>query len=51
MVDVDFWRDQAEEFRAAAERIIDPALSDELLELADICERVASEIEDHVPAG
>jgi hypothetical protein len=51
MIDVEFWRDQAERFREAAERITEPALSDELLELAEVCERVASEIEDHVPAG
>lgn len=51
MIDVDFWRDQAEKFRDAAEGVTEPALSDELLELADICERVALEIEDHAPAG
>jgi len=51
MIDVDFWRDQAEKFRDAAEGITEPAVSDELLELAAICERVASEIEDHAPAG
>lgn len=51
MIDVDFWRDQAEKFREAAEGVTESTLSDELLELAAICERVASEIEDHVPAG
>ena len=51
MIDVDFWRDQADKFRDAAEEVTEPAVSNELLELAAICDRVALEIEDHAPAG
>ncbi len=51
MEDVVFWREQAAQFRERAETTKDPSLSQELRELAEICEEVASEIEDHAPAG
>ena len=51
MEDVAFWREQAAKFRDRAEASRDPARSAELMELAEICEEVACEIEDRAPAG
>jgi hypothetical protein len=51
MQDVVFWRRQAALFRDEAETRTDASQSRELRELAEICEQVAAEIEDRVPAG
>ena len=46
-----FWREQGAKFRRRAETASDPALKQELQELADICEEVAAEMEDRAAAG
>ncbi len=51
MEDAAFWREQGAKFRRRAEHSSDPELKTELGELAEICEEVASEIEDRAPAG
>ena len=51
MEDAAFWRDQGAKFRRRAEDVDDPELRTELVELAEICEEVAAEIEDRAPAG
>jgi len=51
MEDAAFWRDQGAKFRRRAETSGDPTLKAELVELADICEEVAEEIEDRATAG
>lgn len=51
MEDAAFWREQGAKFRERAENVTDEALMAELLELAEICEEVAEEIEDRAPAG
>ena len=51
MQDVVFWRRQAALFRDEAETKTDASQSRELRELAETCEQVAAEIEDHMPAG
>ena len=51
MDDAAFWRQQARTFRDRAEATNDASLHRELLELAEICEQVAAEIEDRATAG
>ncbi len=51
MEDAAFWREQGAKFRRRAETSGDPALKAELVELAEICDEVAAEIEDRAPAG
>jgi len=51
MDDVAFWREQAVKFRDRAETTGDRARSAEFLELAEICDEVACEIEDRATAG
>lgn len=51
MEDAAFWREQGAKFRQHAETTADASLSAELLELAEICEEVAAEIEDRAAAG
>ncbi|HWI26053.1 MAG TPA: hypothetical protein VN668_03735 [Stellaceae bacterium] len=51
MEDAAFWREQGAKFRHRAETSDDAALKSELVELAEICEEVAAEIEDRAPAG
>lgn len=51
MDDVAFWREQAAKFRDRAETTGDRARSVEFLELAEICDEVACEIEDRATAG
>jgi hypothetical protein len=51
MDDAAFWREQAIKFRDHAEAVADAALYAELLDLAEICEQVAAEIEDRATAG
>jgi hypothetical protein len=47
----DYLRDQAAKYRQLAEQTDDPVIKDELLELASVCEEVASNIEDHLTGG
>jgi hypothetical protein len=47
----DYLRDQAAKYRQLAEQTDDPAVKNELLELASVCEEVASNIEDHLTGG
>jgi hypothetical protein len=47
----DYLRDQAAKYRQLAEQTDDPVIKVELLELAAVCEEVASNIEDHLTGG
>jgi hypothetical protein len=47
----DYLRDQAARYRQLAEQSDDPVVKQELLELASVCEDVASNIEDHQTGG
>ena len=47
----DYLRDQAVKYRQLAEQTDDPVIKVELLELASVCEEVASNIEDHLTGG
>jgi hypothetical protein len=51
MIDADYWLEQAAKFRERAKTTKDPALHDELLDLAAVCEEVAETIESHSPSG
>ena len=46
-----YLRDQAAKYRQLAEQTDDPVIKNELLELASVCEEVASNIEDHLTGG
>jgi hypothetical protein len=47
----DYLRDEAAKYRQLAEQADDPVVENELLELASVCEEVASNIEDHLTGG
>jgi hypothetical protein len=47
----DYLRDQAVKYRLLAEKADDPFIKKELMELAEVCEEVANEIEDRATAG
>jgi len=47
----DYLRDEAKKYRKLADEADDPLIKQELLELADICEKVAINIEDRMTAG
>ncbi len=47
----DYLRDEARKYRKLAEQAEDLPTKQELLELADICDRVANNIEDRMTAG
>jgi hypothetical protein len=47
----DYLRDEAAKYRKLAEQTDDPVVKNELLELASVCEEVASNIEDHLTGG
>jgi hypothetical protein len=47
----DYLRDEARKYRRLAEQAVDPVTKQELLELADICDKVANNIEDRMTAG
>jgi hypothetical protein len=47
----DYLRDEARKYRKLAEETDDPLIKQELLELADICDKVANNIEDRMTAG
>jgi hypothetical protein len=51
MLDADFWLDQATKFRQQADAVRDPDEREELCALAQICDAVASKIEEHVSGG
>ena len=51
MLDADFWLDQATMFRQQASTVRDPDERDELRSLAQICDAVASKIEEHGSGG
>ena len=46
-----YMREQAAKYRELAEQLDDPAVHDELLELAETCEQVACRVEDRAAAG
>jgi hypothetical protein len=47
----DYLRDQAQKYRNSAEQAKNPLIKQELLELADVCDKVAEDIEDRMTAG
>jgi hypothetical protein len=47
----DYLRDQAVMYRKLAEQADDPVIKNEMLELASVCEEVASNIDDHLTGG
>jgi hypothetical protein len=47
----DYLREEAVKYRALAEETEDPCLHDELLDLAQVCEEVANNIEDRLTGG
>jgi hypothetical protein len=47
----DYLRDQADKYRQLAERADNPAVKNEMLELAAVCEDVAGNIEDRLTGG
>ena len=47
----DYLQDQATKYRQLAEQTDDPVIKNELLELASVCEEVASNIENHLTGG
>jgi hypothetical protein len=47
----DYLRDEAQKYRKLAEEADDPLNKQELLELADICDKAADNIEDRMTAG
>jgi len=51
MLDADFWLDQAMIFRQQANAVGDPEERAELCMLAQICDAVASRIEEHFSGG
>jgi hypothetical protein len=51
MLDADFWLDQATLFRQQANSVRDPEEREELCVLAQICDAVATKIEEHGSGG
>jgi hypothetical protein len=47
----DYLRDQAIMYLQLAEQADDPAVQNEMLELASVCEEVANNMEDHLTPG
>jgi hypothetical protein len=47
----DYLRDEAAKYRQLAEQTDDPVIKNEMLEMASVCEEVASNIEDHLTGG
>jgi hypothetical protein len=47
----DYLREQAEQYRALAATATDPAIKQEFLELAEVCEDVANWIDDRRASG
>ena len=51
MIDADFWLDQAMMFRRQATAVRDLEERDELCALAQICDAVATKMEEHTSGG
>jgi hypothetical protein len=47
----DYLREQATKYRELAEKAEDPFVKQEFLELADVCEEVANNIDDRRASG
>jgi uncharacterized protein Yka (UPF0111/DUF47 family) len=47
----DYLRNQATMYRQLAEQADDPAVQNEMLELASVCDEVANNMEDHLTGG
>jgi hypothetical protein len=47
----DYFRQQAAMYRQLAQKTEDTFIKQELLDLADVCEEVANNIEDRRPSG
>jgi hypothetical protein len=47
----EYLRDEAAKYRKLAEQVADAIIRQELLELANVCEEVAGNIEDRMTAG
>jgi uncharacterized protein Yka (UPF0111/DUF47 family) len=47
----DYLRDEARKYRKLSEQTKDPLTKQELLELAEVCDKVANSIEDRMTAG
>lgn len=47
----DYLRDEARKYRKLAEQAENPLTKQELLELADVCDKIADDIEDCMTAG
>ena len=47
----DYLRDEATMYRQLAGQTDDPAVENEMLELASVCEEVANNMEDHLTGG
>jgi cytidylate kinase len=47
----DYLRDEARKYRKLAEQTEDLLIKRELLELAEVCDKVANSIEDRMTAG
>lgn len=50
-MDTTYWHDEADKFRERAATTGDRSLAQELIELAEICEQVAADLEDRALAG
>jgi hypothetical protein len=51
MEDVAYWQQRAVDFRERAQTTTDPALHEELLDLAAVCEEVAATMEERASSG
>ena len=47
----DYLREQAANYRALAEKVEDPLIKQEFLELAEVCDEVADKIDDRRASG
>jgi len=47
----DYFQDEAQKYRQLAEEAEDAVLKQELLDLAEVCDEVANNIEDRMTAG
>jgi hypothetical protein len=51
MIDTDYWWDRAARYRELAQAAQDSEQRKEYLELAEACDEVAADIEEHMPSG
>jgi hypothetical protein len=47
----DYLREQAEQYRALGANVTDPAIKQDFLDLAEVCEEVANRIDDRRASG